>query len=100
MNLRTPTRAGSFADAERDIINRALEVAKGNRQRAARMLKSSRQRLYAKIAKYGLAEKRAASAAGLDGFIELSAGIKQPASTTGRFSQLPGEAQHLGASSL
>jgi transcriptional regulator with PAS, ATPase and Fis domain len=45
---------GSFADAERDIIARALEMAAGNKVHAARTLKISRKRLYAKIEKYGL----------------------------------------------
>jgi transcriptional regulator with PAS, ATPase and Fis domain len=45
---------GSFADAERDIIARALEMAGGNKVHAARTLNISRKRLYAKIEKYGL----------------------------------------------
>ncbi len=45
---------GSFAEAERDIIMRALEMAGGNKVHAARTLKISRKRLYAKIEKYGL----------------------------------------------
>ena len=57
MNPRTPTGVGSFAEAERDIVTRALELTDGNRVRAARMLKISRKRLYAKISKYGLAGK-------------------------------------------
>jgi DNA-binding NtrC family response regulator len=48
-------RVGSFADAERDIIVRALEMAAGNKMHAAKKLKISRKRLYAKIQKYGLA---------------------------------------------
>lgn len=51
-----PRRAsvGSFANAERDIIRRALEMAGGNQVHAAQALKISRKRLYTKIAKYGL----------------------------------------------
>jgi transcriptional regulator with PAS, ATPase and Fis domain len=45
---------GTFAEAERDIIARALEMAGGNKVHAARTLKISRKRLYAKIDKYGL----------------------------------------------
>ena len=45
---------GSFADAERDIILRALERAGGNKVHAAATLRISRKRLYAKIEKYGL----------------------------------------------
>jgi transcriptional regulator with PAS, ATPase and Fis domain len=45
---------GTFADAEREIIERALEICQGNKLRAAQMLKISRKRLYAKIEKYGL----------------------------------------------
>jgi transcriptional regulator with PAS, ATPase and Fis domain len=46
---------GTFADAERHIIARALDMAGGNKVHAARTLKISRKRLYAKIEKYGLA---------------------------------------------
>ena len=45
---------GTLAVAERDIIARALEMAGGNKAHAARTLKISRKRLYAKIEKYGL----------------------------------------------
>ena len=45
---------GSFADSERIIIERALESTGGNKVQAARLLKISRKKLYAKIAKYGL----------------------------------------------
>ncbi len=48
-------RVGSFADAERDIISRALDMAGGNKVHAAQALNISRKRLYAKIEKYGLA---------------------------------------------
>ncbi len=45
---------GSFADTERAIIQRALETTEGNKLQAAKLLKISRKKLYAKIAKYGL----------------------------------------------
>ncbi|HLI82092.1 MAG TPA: sigma-54 dependent transcriptional regulator [Candidatus Binataceae bacterium] len=50
----TAAGVGSFAEAERNIIARALEIAGGNKVHAARTLKISRKRLYAKIEKYGL----------------------------------------------
>jgi two-component system, NtrC family, response regulator AtoC len=48
------SKLGSFADAEREIIRRALESTEGNKARAAKLLKISRKKLYAKIAKYQL----------------------------------------------
>ena len=45
---------GTFADAERDLIQRALESTEGNKAQAAKLLKISRKKLYAKIAKYSL----------------------------------------------
>jgi transcriptional regulator with PAS, ATPase and Fis domain len=48
------TLVGSFADTERDLIRRALESTGGNKVAAARLLRISRKKLYAKIAKYGL----------------------------------------------
>jgi DNA-binding NtrC family response regulator len=45
---------GTFADAERDLIRRALESTDGNKVQAVNMLKISRKKLYAKIEKYGL----------------------------------------------
>ena len=45
---------GSFAEAERDLIARALETTSGNKLAASRLLKISRKKLYAKITKYGL----------------------------------------------
>lgn len=45
---------GTFADAERDLIVRALEMAEWNKAEAARILKISRKKLYAKIDKYRL----------------------------------------------
>jgi len=44
----------TFAEAERDLIANALEATGGNKLRAAKMLKISRKKLYAKITKYGL----------------------------------------------
>jgi two-component system response regulator HydG len=44
----------SFAEVERDLIRRALEASGGNKVRAARTLRISRKKLYAKIAKYSL----------------------------------------------
>lgn len=46
--------SGTFADAERDIIARALETTSGNKLAASKLLRISRKKLYAKIAKYGL----------------------------------------------
>lgn len=46
----------SFADAERDLIVRALTSTSGNKLQAAKLLGISRKKLYAKIAKYHLAE--------------------------------------------
>ena len=55
---RRPASMGSFADAERDIIQRALEMAGGNKVHAARKLKISRKRLYAKIERYAIGNGR------------------------------------------
>jgi DNA-binding NtrC family response regulator len=45
---------GSFAEAERELIARALESTDGNKVAAAALLRISRKKLYAKIGKYGL----------------------------------------------
>jgi DNA-binding NtrC family response regulator len=45
----------TFAEVERDLIKRALDSAEGNKARAAKVLKISRKKLYAKIVKYNLA---------------------------------------------
>jgi transcriptional regulator with PAS, ATPase and Fis domain len=45
---------GTFADAERDVIARALETTGGNKLAASKLLRISRKKLYAKISKYGL----------------------------------------------
>jgi len=52
--VQPPGIVGSFADTERDLIKRALETTGGNKVAAARLLRISRKKLYAKIAKYGL----------------------------------------------
>jgi DNA-binding NtrC family response regulator len=44
----------TFADAERAVLKRALEITGGNKVHAARLLKISRKKLYAGIAKYRL----------------------------------------------
>jgi DNA-binding NtrC family response regulator len=46
----------TFADAERELVQRALDSTSGNKVQAARLLRISRKKLYAKIAKYGLRE--------------------------------------------
>jgi transcriptional regulator with PAS, ATPase and Fis domain len=45
---------GTFADAEREVIARALETTGGNKLAASKLLRISRKKLYAKIAKYSL----------------------------------------------
>ena len=45
---------GTFADAERDLIARALKATAGNKVQAAALLRISRKKLYAKIEKYSL----------------------------------------------
>lgn len=44
----------SFTEVERDLVMRALQMTNGNRSRAAKLLKISRKRLYAKMSKYGV----------------------------------------------
>ncbi len=44
----------SYSDAERDLIERALQMAEWNKAKAARILGISRKKLYARITKYGL----------------------------------------------
>ncbi len=48
--------AGTKAElvVERDLIRRALETTAGNKVQAAKLLRISRKKLYAKIDKYGL----------------------------------------------
>lgn len=45
---------GTFAEAEREIIARALKSTDGNKVQAAALLRISRKKLYAEIEKYGL----------------------------------------------
>ncbi len=45
---------GSFAEAERELIARALKTTDGNKVQAAALLRISRKKLYAKIEKYGI----------------------------------------------
>jgi len=54
MPVGRATPVGSFADAEHALIRRALEATEGNKVQAAKLLKISRKKLYAKIAKYGI----------------------------------------------
>jgi DNA-binding NtrC family response regulator len=44
----------SFAEAERDLIRRALESTGGNKRQAAKLLQISRKTLYAKIKQHNL----------------------------------------------
>jgi two-component system response regulator AtoC len=44
----------TFAEAERELISRALRTTSGNKVHAAALLRISRKKLYAKIEKYGL----------------------------------------------
>ena len=44
---------GTFTDSEHTIIQCALEITEGNKVQAAKLLRISRKKLYAKIAKYG-----------------------------------------------
>jgi two-component system response regulator HydG len=46
--------AATYAESERALIERTLDLAGGNKARAARQLGISRKRLYARIAKYEL----------------------------------------------
>ena len=46
--------ASTYAESERALIERTLDLAGGNKARAARQLGISRKRLYARIAKYEL----------------------------------------------
>jgi transcriptional regulator with PAS, ATPase and Fis domain len=50
----TESGLASYSDAERDLIERALQMAEWNKAKAARILGISRKKLYARISKYGL----------------------------------------------
>jgi len=52
--------SGSYAEFERDVIAKALERTGGNKVQAARLLKISRKKLYARIDRYGLSMPNAA----------------------------------------
>ena len=64
--VREFTRVSSktFEETERELIERALQMAGHNKTYAAELLKISRKKLYARLAKYGLLNRgrRAASA--------------------------------------
>jgi DNA-binding NtrC family response regulator len=53
---RSVAREGNrgIEDVEREMIKHALEVSRGNKVRAAALLKISRKRLYSRLAKYDL----------------------------------------------
>jgi transcriptional regulator with GAF, ATPase, and Fis domain len=52
-----PPLARSIADWERQMVIDALEKAKGNKSRAARLLGLSRSQLYTRMQRYGLEER-------------------------------------------
>ena len=55
LSLQAPAvPVGSFAEAEKDLIARALESTGGNKVAASALLRISRKKLYSKIAKYRL----------------------------------------------
>jgi transcriptional regulator with PAS, ATPase and Fis domain len=49
---RSPGPVQTFAEAERELVERALSTTSGNKVQAARLLRISRKKLYAKIAKH------------------------------------------------
>ena len=49
-----PAPLPTFQESERNLIERALEITRGNKLRAAQQLGISRKKLYAKLARYGL----------------------------------------------
>lgn len=57
-NIAAIGQLPSFAEAERELITRALDVTAGNKSNAARLLKISRKKLYGKLTKYRLAAER------------------------------------------
>jgi transcriptional regulator with PAS, ATPase and Fis domain len=52
--VSSESNLASYSDAERDLIQRALQMAEWNKAKAARILGISRKKLYARITKYGL----------------------------------------------
>ncbi|MBI2964462.1 MAG: sigma 54-interacting transcriptional regulator [Deltaproteobacteria bacterium] len=52
--MAPPGALPTFADAERELVQRALMTTFGNKVQAAKLLRISRKKLYAKIAKYRL----------------------------------------------
>ena len=52
--VSSESNLASYSDAERDLIERALQMAEWNKAKAARILGISRKKLYARISKYGL----------------------------------------------
>jgi DNA-binding NtrC family response regulator len=53
-SVSSESSLASYSDAERDLIERALQMAEWNKAKAARILGISRKKLYARIGKYGL----------------------------------------------
>jgi DNA-binding NtrC family response regulator len=51
---RATPNIASFADLERDLIQRALESTRGNKVQAAKLLKISRKKLYSRLEKFNL----------------------------------------------
>jgi DNA-binding NtrC family response regulator len=56
MCASSESNLGGYLDAERDPIERALQMAEWNKARAARILGISREKLYSRITRYSLAE--------------------------------------------
>jgi DNA-binding NtrC family response regulator len=49
-----PAPLPTFQESERNLIERALKITRGNKLRAAQQLGISRKKLYAKLARYGM----------------------------------------------
>jgi DNA-binding protein Fis len=52
--LRMPSSGLSLYEVERDLIRQALELARGNKTTASRLLRITRDTLRYKVKKYGL----------------------------------------------
>jgi transcriptional regulator with PAS, ATPase and Fis domain len=52
--VTSENNVASYSEAERDLIERALQMAEWNKAKAARILGISRKKLYARIGRYGL----------------------------------------------